>query len=154
MVQRCHDARELGYVQLGWFILFYKFVSFVQSSTCFPLENCIWKPKSPCEIGQGHGKPLQYSFLEKPMGRGAWGSTVHGVTKSWTQLSERAHTHTHTHTHTHMHSMWENLPNNCDSKFEVFLSTPDHPKCWQMCKVSQIFTTCVGHISCYNIFPE
>ena len=109
MVQRCHDARELGYVQLGWFILFYKFVSFVQPSTCFPLENCIWKPKSPCEIGQGHGKPLQYSFLGKPMGRGAWGSTVHGVTKSWTQLSERAHTHTHTHTHTHMHSMWENL---------------------------------------------
>ena len=48
-----------------------------------------------------HGKPLQYSFLEKPMGRGAWGSTVHGVTKSWTQLIEKAHTHTHT----HMHSM-------------------------------------------------
>ena len=29
---------------------------------------------------------LQYSCLEKPMDRGAWGSTVHGVAKSWTQL--------------------------------------------------------------------
>ena len=26
--------------------------------------------------------------LENPMDRGAWGSTVHGVTKSGTQLSE------------------------------------------------------------------
>ena len=33
------------------------------------------------------------------MGRGAWLTTVHGVTKSRTRLSARAHTHTHTHTH-------------------------------------------------------
>ena len=31
--------------------------------------------------------PLQYSFLEKPMGGEACWATVHGVTKSWTQLS-------------------------------------------------------------------
>ena len=36
--------------------------------------------------GGGHGKPLQYSCLENPMGRGAWQTTVHGVTKSWTYL--------------------------------------------------------------------
>ena len=36
--------------------------------------------------GGGHGNPLQYSCLEKPMGRGAWWATVHGVTKSQTQL--------------------------------------------------------------------
>ena len=36
--------------------------------------------------GGGHGNPLQYSCLENPMDRGAWGATVHGVTKSWTQL--------------------------------------------------------------------
>ena len=31
--------------------------------------------------GEGHGNPLQYSCLEKSMGRGAWWATVHGVTK-------------------------------------------------------------------------
>ena len=44
-----------------------------------------------------HGNPFQYSCLENSMDWGAWQATVHGVTKSWTQLS--AHTHTHTHTH-------------------------------------------------------
>ena len=34
----------------------------------------------------GHGTPLQYSCLENPMDRGAWCTTVHGVTKSQTQL--------------------------------------------------------------------
>ena len=32
--------------------------------------------------GEGNGNPLQYSCLENPMDRGAWGATVHGVTKS------------------------------------------------------------------------
>ena len=35
----------------------------------------------------GRGKPLQYSCLENPMDRGAWRAIVHGVTKSWTRLS-------------------------------------------------------------------
>ena len=34
--------------------------------------------------GEGHGNPFQYSFLEKPMDRGAWPATVHGVIKSQT----------------------------------------------------------------------
>ena len=38
--------------------------------------------------GEGNGYPLQYSCLENPMDRGAWQATVHGVTKSWTQLSD------------------------------------------------------------------
>ena len=29
--------------------------------------------------GGGNSNPLQYSFLENPMNRGAWGATVHGV---------------------------------------------------------------------------
>ena len=29
----------------------------------------------------GHGNPLQYSCLEKPMDRGAWRASVHGVQK-------------------------------------------------------------------------
>ena len=34
--------------------------------------------------GEGNGNPLQCSCLEKPMNRGAWRATVHGVSKSWT----------------------------------------------------------------------
>ena len=37
--------------------------------------------------GEGHGNPLQYSYLENSMDRGAWQATVHGVTKSWSSLS-------------------------------------------------------------------
>ena len=37
--------------------------------------------------GVENGNPLQYSCLENSMDRGAWQATVHGVAKSWTQLS-------------------------------------------------------------------
>ena len=37
--------------------------------------------------GEGNGNPLQYSCLENPMHKGAWQASVHGVTKSWTRLS-------------------------------------------------------------------
>ena len=36
---------------------------------------------------EGSGNPLQYSCLENPMDGGAWWAAVHGVAKSWTQLS-------------------------------------------------------------------
>ena len=42
--------------------------------------------------GAGNGKPLQYSCLENAMDRGARQATVHGVTKSLTQLSVYPHT--------------------------------------------------------------
>ena len=29
--------------------------------------------------GEGNGNPLQYSYMENPMDRGAWQITVHGV---------------------------------------------------------------------------
>ena len=37
--------------------------------------------------GEGNGNPLQYSRLENPVDGGAWWAAVHGVAKSWTQLS-------------------------------------------------------------------
>ena len=40
--------------------------------------------------GERKGNPLQYSCLGNPMDRGAWWATVHGVAKSWTQLSDQA----------------------------------------------------------------
>ena len=42
---------------------------------------------SECFPGEGNGNPLQDSCLENSMDRGAWQATVHGVAKSWTQLS-------------------------------------------------------------------
>ena len=44
-------------------------------------------PFSLSSIGEGNGNPLQCSCLENPMDRGAWLGTIHGVGKSWTQLS-------------------------------------------------------------------
>ena len=38
--------------------------------------------------GEGNGNPPQYSCLENPMGGGAWWTTVHGVEKSRTRLSD------------------------------------------------------------------
>ena len=38
--------------------------------------------------GEGDGTPFQYSCLENPMDGGAWWATVHGVSKSQTQLSD------------------------------------------------------------------
>ena len=39
-------------------------------------------------FGEGNGTPLQYSCLENPMDGGAWWAAVHGVSKSWTRLSD------------------------------------------------------------------
>ena len=41
--------------------------------------------------GVGNGNPLQYACLGTPMDRRAWGVTGHGLTKSWTQLSDWTH---------------------------------------------------------------
>jgi len=50
-------------------------------------------PGSGRSPGEGNGNPLQYSCLENPMDRGAWWATVHGVSKSWTQLSDLTNFH-------------------------------------------------------------
>ena len=41
--------------------------------------------KSP---GEGKSYRYQYSGLEDPMARGAWQIMAHGITRSWTQLSD------------------------------------------------------------------
>ena len=38
--------------------------------------------------GEGNGNPLQYSYLQSSMDRGAWWALVHEVAKSWTRLSD------------------------------------------------------------------
>ena len=43
-------------------------------------------PGSGRSPGEGHGNPLQNSYLENSMDQGAWRATVHRVTKSQTRL--------------------------------------------------------------------
>ena len=59
-----------------------------------PQKTRGWSPgqKDPLDLGN----PLQYSFWDNPVDRGAWWATVHGVTKSQTwlkQLSMHAQTY-------------------------------------------------------------
>jgi len=47
-------------------------------------------PESGRSPGEGNGNPLQYSWMDKnTMDREAWWATVHGVTKSWTWISDQ-----------------------------------------------------------------
>ena len=45
-------------------------------------------PGSERSPGEGNGYLVQYSCLENSIDRGAWQTTVHGVTKSQVQLSD------------------------------------------------------------------
>ena len=44
--------------------------------------------------GEMHGNPLQYSYLENSMDRGALWAAVHGVAKCQARLTDYAHAHT------------------------------------------------------------
>ena len=74
---------------------------------------------SPCNVGdqgsipvlgkfpgEGNGNPLQYSCLGNPMDRGTWWATVHGVTKSRTQLSNFTFTF-------HFHALEREMGTHC-----------------------------------------
>ena len=41
-------------------------------------------------LGEGNGNPLQYSCLEKPMDRGAWQATAHGIARVGHDLTTNA----------------------------------------------------------------
>ena len=45
-------------------------------------------PRSGRSPGEENSNPLQYCCLENSMDRGTWRATVHGVTKSQTQLRD------------------------------------------------------------------
>ena len=47
------------------------------------------------KIVRGHGNPLQYSCLEKPLGRGAWQVTGYRIAQSWTRLKSLKHARTY-----------------------------------------------------------
>ena len=63
---------------------------------CRRYERCKFNPWIKKMPWRRACKPLQYSCLENPMGRGAWWSMVHKVAKSWTRLKWLSmHTHIH-----------------------------------------------------------
>ena len=76
---------EISLGRLPWWLRWYKSACNVADPGSVPELR-----RSP---GEGHGNPLVYSCLEKSTDRGAWWATVHGVTKSQTQLRDE-HTHT------------------------------------------------------------
>ena len=57
-----------------------------------PTYQCRSPPTNARDVGltsgsgrsprEGNGTSLQYSYLENPMGRGAWSPTVHGAAKT------------------------------------------------------------------------
>ena len=57
-----------------------------EESACSVEEQCLI-PELGRSPGGGHGNALQCSCRRIPMDRGSWWATVHGVAKSWTQLS-------------------------------------------------------------------
>ena len=65
-------------------------------------------PGSGRYSGGGNSSPLQYSFLENPMDRGAWRATVHGVAESRTRL-KRLHTHACSACGSHDFRVWWSL---------------------------------------------
>ena len=68
------------------------------------VKNLPWNARDPGAIpgsgrspGEGNGYPLQYSYLETSMDRGALWATVHGGGHTRLNTTEQL-THTHTHT--------------------------------------------------------
>ena len=79
------------------FILFEKFTPFPPQNG-FPSGSVVENPPANAgDVGlipgsrrsprEGNGNPLQYSWLENPMGREDWRATVPRVAKNWTLLS-------------------------------------------------------------------
>ena len=55
-------------------------------------ETWVWSLGWKDILEMGMATHLQYSYLENPMDRGAWQTTVHGVAKIWTWLSAESDT--------------------------------------------------------------
>ena len=93
----------IGICVCGVYIYIYTYICMyvcIYTYICFPGDAVVKNPpvkrhrfnplagRSP---GVGNGNPFQYSFLENFMDREAWWNTIHGVTKSQTQLSKHEH---------------------------------------------------------------
>ena len=81
-----HDVLLIGF---KLFCIYYGFPgsSVSRDSACIAGDLGLI-PESGRSPGEGNGKSLQYPCLENPMDRGPWWAAVHGITKSWAQLSK------------------------------------------------------------------
>ena len=82
-------GREYAYND-GWFTWLYRLPWWLSGQE-FICNSGDWGdagsvPGAGKSPGGGHGQPHQYSCLEKPMDRGAWPATGHGVAESQTRL--------------------------------------------------------------------
>ena len=66
-------------------------------------------------LEEGTGNPLQYSCLENPMDGGAWGATVHGVTKELDTTEQLTLSHFSTISNTYM------VPTTCHHCYKSFI---------------------------------
>ena len=77
-------GKGIGYpLQHSWSSLVAQMVKNLPAMWETQVPSLGWE--DPLENGNGY--PLQYSGLENSTDRGAWQATVHGVSKSLTQLS-------------------------------------------------------------------
>ena len=103
--------------------------------------------------GEGNGNPLQYSCQQNSTDRGAWWATVHGVTKSGTQLSdfERYKTGTHLHSPFHwLHLMWLHIIFWLELQVSIcplMLTGRDPSEISQTChlRITRFNVSCKGH---------
>ena len=101
-VRKRYEARICAYLRLlerNWVVLINKFAENQSlppwaSQVLLVVKNLPANAENPGLIpglerypGEGNGNPLQCSCLEKSMHREAWWATVHGASKSQTQLS-------------------------------------------------------------------
>ena len=121
-------------------------------------------PGSGRSPGGGHGNPLQYSYLENPMDRGAWWVTVHGVTRSQTRL-KWLYTHTQArnlcpraHYLLFSHSVMSNASQPHGLRHTRFPCPPSPGRCSNSCSFSvwwhpTISSSVVPFSSCLQSFP-
>ena len=80
-------------------LILLQFMRMVMNELCFPAGSVVKKTPANAGdagsipglercLGEANGNPLWYSCWENSMDRGAWRATVHGVSKSRTQLSD------------------------------------------------------------------
>ena len=101
--ERCNSPLRLGkrYLVLSWAVTLFGKASSSRESGQADSYQCVMSWGSGRSLGEVNDNLLRYACLGNPMDRGACWTTIHGITKSQTRLSNTC-THTHTHTHTHM----------------------------------------------------
>ena len=86
--------------------------------------------------GEGHRNPLHYSFLENPMGRGAWQATVYRVSKNQICLKWLS-----MHSHMHVARFWF---------LNLWLCQSVNPedKAWEVGWLQRLALSLLLHLSC------